>query len=208
MRFRHHPDGLIYIGSLVYPLEQFLIDEPEYSLPDGIIGREYDPLNFHRLFNGTSQLDGGMPWADGDEYLSNEAAYRTAYDSRINALPSLEQAKLKKKVDMLVACRSAIESAVVSDALGENYIYPTTLLDQHNLMGRILEARIFPERTFKFWCASQAGSWARRLHSADQIIEVGDVVLAHVTAQQDKHELKLIQIAAAATVQAVQAISW
>lgn len=31
--FRHHPDGLIYIGDAQTKLYLFLLDEPEYSLP-------------------------------------------------------------------------------------------------------------------------------------------------------------------------------
>jgi len=83
--FKHHPDGLIYIGALVYPLTEFLLDEPAYSLPlepPAIIGREYIPGKQHALFTSDTQLGGVMPWHDGDRYIANEAKYFSNYTQR------------------------------------------------------------------------------------------------------------------------------
>ncbi len=50
MRFQHHPDGVITIDDFAYSLEEFQIDEPNYALPEGYIGREYVPGERHFLF--------------------------------------------------------------------------------------------------------------------------------------------------------------
>lgn len=81
-RFFHHPDGIITIADFSYPLSQFLIDEPAYSLPPGMIGRDYVQGEYHRLTNGRSQFGGPMPWDDGDRYIANAETYRAAYEAR------------------------------------------------------------------------------------------------------------------------------
>lgn len=87
--FKHHPDGLLTIGGLVVPLSWFISQEPEYSLPTGMIGREYAPGR-HFVFDGVSQHDGGE-WSVGDAYLAKEPAYRDAWE----AAARLDQAAVK-----------------------------------------------------------------------------------------------------------------
>ena len=83
--FRHHPDGYIQIGNLLYPLAEFMLDEPNYSIPAGMIGRRYVPGDHHFLFDGTSQYGGDFPWQDGDQYLANEASYTANYNARLSS---------------------------------------------------------------------------------------------------------------------------
>lgn len=86
--FRHHPDGWLQIGGLVLPLDEFLIEEPGYALPAGMIGRIYDPAaGRHALTDGANQSGGPVPWPEGDGYLANEEAYRTNYETRIAPPP-------------------------------------------------------------------------------------------------------------------------
>jgi hypothetical protein len=92
--FLHHPDGFIAIGELHYPLTEFLIDEPAYALPEGLIGRFYEPGVQHWLTDGSMQHAGPLPWAEGDNYLAKEAGYRAAFEARhAPAAPSLEERK-------------------------------------------------------------------------------------------------------------------
>jgi len=80
--FRHHPDGHIKIGSFECSLSAFLLDEPAYSLPIGMIGREYAPGAYHRVFDSENQFAGQMPWPDGDAYLAKEPVYKEAQTLR------------------------------------------------------------------------------------------------------------------------------
>lgn len=59
-----------------------------------------------------------------------------------------------------------------------------------------------------FWCADEAGVWAMRPHTATQIQQVGaEGKAAIVAAIQKKAELEA-EVMAAATIEAVQAITW
>lgn len=86
--FKHFADTIL-VGTLEYPLAEFLIDEPGYpGLPEGAIARVYDPdrsVNALHLgpITARTQVDGGDFAALGDRYLSREAAYRAAYTQRI-----------------------------------------------------------------------------------------------------------------------------
>lgn len=81
--FRHHPDGHIHINGFVLPLSEFLLEEPNYALPEGATGREYDPVSgTHFLFDGRNQWEGPVPWTEGDNYLALENMYRTNRENR------------------------------------------------------------------------------------------------------------------------------
>ncbi len=80
--FRHHPDGTIHIDDFSESLEEFLLDEPAYSLPGGCVGRVYSPDYFHRLSTGDTVTDGPFPWPDGDNYIAKKEQYRASYNVR------------------------------------------------------------------------------------------------------------------------------
>jgi hypothetical protein len=83
--FRHHPDGLIYLGNLELPLEFFVSQEPGYSLPAGAIERSYTQGDRHVLFDRANQWAGEMPWVEGDTYLAKTAQYQAAWDAFVEA---------------------------------------------------------------------------------------------------------------------------
>jgi hypothetical protein len=74
--FRHHPDGIIYIGDLALSLADFLLDEPAYALPAGMIARDYVTGVKHTLSDGSSQHAGPLPWSAGAGYLARIEVYR------------------------------------------------------------------------------------------------------------------------------------
>lgn len=80
MSFRHHPDGIIYLGDLQLPLDRWLQLEPTYSLPEGATGREYAPGEKHLLYNGSDQWGGEFPWQEGDRYLASVEYYQAAIE--------------------------------------------------------------------------------------------------------------------------------
>jgi len=67
--FCHLPDDIIEINGEKFELELFLEVEPEYSLPEGIIGRKYDG-NKHLLYTKDNVSLGEMPWEDGERYIN------------------------------------------------------------------------------------------------------------------------------------------
>ncbi len=82
--FLHHPDGYIKIDDFMYPLSEFLIDEPGYGgLPQGAIGHEYVQGVRNSVFNSDSILPvDSEQWADGDTYISKKSTYQAAYAGR------------------------------------------------------------------------------------------------------------------------------
>ena len=76
MRFQHHPDGVITINSFAYALEEFQIDEPDYVLPDGYIGREYVPGDRHVLFTNNRADPQPLAWPEGDGYIAKVELYQ------------------------------------------------------------------------------------------------------------------------------------
>ena len=65
----HHPDGNIIIKGKVIDIATFKKKFPDYTLPEGVIGREFVQGSHHFLFTGSDQLQGEYPWKDGDKYF-------------------------------------------------------------------------------------------------------------------------------------------
>lgn len=77
--FQHHPDGVIVINGVMFPLPFFLLMQPDYSLPEGYIGRIYIPNETHQVFNSVSSLPQPLQWAAGDLYIAHLLHYSLAY---------------------------------------------------------------------------------------------------------------------------------
>jgi hypothetical protein len=124
--------------------------------------------------------------------------------------PSLDQIRAVRRTLMKIACAEAIQVGIVCNALGADHTYPTSLTDQQNLTATVLAAQVngVADEPYMFWCADSNGVWARRPHTAAQILAVGETVRAHVVAQQDRYEAKLAEIDAAAAPETINAISW
>lgn len=75
--FTHDAKDLITVGAFTATLDDFLLLEPSYRLPDGAIWQFYSPGIKHLIGYGLYQRDGGTTWSDGDVYLSNETEYAT-----------------------------------------------------------------------------------------------------------------------------------
>lgn len=79
MRFQHHPGGWITVNDFVCTLEEFLVDEPGYQLPEGYIGREYMPGVKHFLFTATRADPQSLVWLEGDNYLAKVDQYKQRF---------------------------------------------------------------------------------------------------------------------------------
>lgn len=97
MSFRHHPDNIIYINTLQIPLDFFKQLEPNYSLPEGILSREYLPDSYHKLFDERGQWAGEMPWVEGNVYLTKVNQYKTLWDNYQKSLIPLPRPQIDNR---------------------------------------------------------------------------------------------------------------
>lgn len=126
---------------------------------------------------------------------------------------ALEQFKDEKRATtsrIRERCKMAIEGGIDSAVLGEIYRYPTSSTDQFNLNSSVLAAKMYADAggPYKFWCMNESGVWSRAEHTAAQIEAVGLTVMGFVRGLQDKYELKLQEIAMAASIEELRAIQW
>lgn len=159
--------------------------------------------------NMQNYIDASGNMVYGDKPLGGRlptAAEQTAYD--------LAQARAVKIAEMSALATAAAEANfVVINSLGTNinYIYPNKWnKDQHNLMGQCARAINNPTGSFYFICLDPGvnGIWMRRLHTAAQILAIGQVSGAQVEAATLRYETKYNAIMAATTVAAVNAVVW
>ena len=80
--FKHHPDGFIFVGDLTLPLDEFLLEEPGYVLPEGYIGREYAPGERHFLHTDDRADPQPLVWLEGDADVARVEVYRAHYEAR------------------------------------------------------------------------------------------------------------------------------
>lgn len=125
--------------------------------------------------------------------------------------PLLKQPRAAKIAELSGDCRADIYAGFHSTALGADYLYPAKDTDQQNLASSVL-ASLLPGQpvdwTTPFWCADAAGVWAFRPHTAQQIQDVGKDAKARILACMTQNMTLAAQVAAAATLEAVQAIVW
>ena len=88
--FTHDAKDVITIGSFTASLDNFLLLEPSYRLPDGAFWQFYVPGVKHLIGYGLYQRDDGSTWTDGDVYLANEAAYATMQPDTDPDVPEFE----------------------------------------------------------------------------------------------------------------------
>lgn len=124
---------------------------------------------------------------------------------------TLEQARQYKLATLSQACQHAIYEGFTSDALGSNHAYPADDKSQFNLTASVTDSLLpnLPANwTTPLMCADSSGVWAMRPHTAAQIQQAGSDGKAFVLKNLQQNESLAAQVAAAATVAAVQAIVW
>ena len=75
--FIHDAQDRITVGAYHATLDDFLLIEPSYRLPDGALFQLYVPGDKHLVNYGIYQRDEGASWTDGDAYLALESYYST-----------------------------------------------------------------------------------------------------------------------------------
>lgn len=126
-------------------------------------------------------------------------------------IPSLDEQKNLKIVELTNNCKDAITGGYTSNALGSAFTYPSQPTDQANMVASVTDSllpNLASNWTTKFWCADSNGTWAFRAHTAGEIQQAGQDGKAFVQAQQEKLESLTQQVNAATTKKAVAAITW
>lgn len=150
--------------------------------------------------------------SDGTEHTIDEINVSPPADALDAAPPpTLDTLKGARVAALYAACQAGIIGGHPSDALGATHTYPSASTDQINLTAavtRSLMPGLAADWTIDFWCADDAGAWARRAHTAAQIQQVGDDVVAAISAAQTKLDTLVAQVNAAADQASVEAVAW
>jgi len=111
-----------------------------------------------------------------------------------------------KLQDINQACEAAITAGFTSEALGAPHFYSSQLDDQLNLTGAVLRGLDMP-----YACRDEQGVKEFRLHTAEQLRQVGDdFTLYKLQLLQHANELKqqLDTALEAGDLDALEAITW
>jgi hypothetical protein len=163
------------------------------------------PLRNHRIENALDIATGQIvvkpprpnPWSQWDW-----ATHTWGLD--------LESARRDKAGAIESACKAAILSGFKSTALGPEHHYPAKMTDQQNLASSVL-ASLLPipaDWLTPFWCADGSEVWEFRLHTAQQIQQVGQDAKLAVLAAMTRNEQLQAQISAATTLDELEDIIW
>lgn len=132
------------------------------------------------------------------------------YSPRVQAV-DFDLARAQKSTAISCACKTHILAGFESSALGAAYHYPAKTTDQQNLASSVL-ASLLPglptHWTTPFWCADTSGEWAFRPHTVAQIQQVGQDAKAAILWAMAKNEQLQAAIAAATTLDDLEAITW
>lgn len=153
-------------------------------------------------------LAGEFPWPDfipGNPYSELDTGLIVENGS-VRAKTILEMQREFAIARMNLACGQSIIAGFLSSALGTPHTYPSDRDSQANLQGQVARSQIIPSAApFRFMCMDSGGVWARREHSADQIVQVGEALGEWVISRLDRRDAKLIEIAASSNPDSV---SW
>ncbi len=157
---------------------------------------------------------GGDPadccYSDGALQVS-DSINADALKAAIAAVDPLDSPRAAKRAELDAACTAQIYTGFTSDALGAAYHYPAQDKDQQNLTASVVESTLpnLPaDWTTPFWCADANGVWALRPHTVAQIQQAGRDGKAVIVAAITQNGTLQKQVAAADTIEAIQAIVW
>lgn len=123
----------------------------------------------------------------------------------------LQEHKGSKVAALSAACRSAITSGFESNALGEAHLYPSRETDQLNLAGGVADSLLSGGGdgwSTPFWCANQAGDWAMRMHTAEQIQQLGREAKARIVSLMQRNALLAEKVQQANSKAEVDQFEW
>lgn len=118
--------------------------------------------------------------------------------------------KNNKIAELRAACNATMISGYASSALGTPHTYPSTQLDQQNMIASVTASLLPtpPGWSTPFWCVDANGVWALTLHTVQQIQQAGLDGKAFIVSCQQKLLSLSTQTLMANTADAVAAIVW
>lgn len=124
---------------------------------------------------------------------------------------TLDDLKAEKSGALDLACREQILAGYESSALGSPHHYPAKDRDQSNMVASVTSS-MYPnlpaDWMTPFWCSDSGGTWAYLPHTAAQIQQAGADGKAAILAALSKNAVLQAQLAAATTVEEVEAVRW
>ena len=123
----------------------------------------------------------------------------------------LVAARSTKVQEITSACRASILAGFDSAALGETHHYPAKETDQINLSGSILDSLLTglpADWKTPFWCSDASGIWEFRLHTAEQIQQVGRDGKTAILVAIGKNEQLQARINLASSIKELNQIIW
>lgn len=135
-----------------------------------------------------------------------DAIVQALYDS----YDYIQDYRLKRHQVLAQECRARIEMGIDSDITGTMYHYPTTELDQHNLMGTTIKSQIGGAglEPYLFSGRGPDGVWIRAPHTASEIQALGVLVATHVLDHILTLDALRLAVTQANTIEAINAVVW
>jgi len=167
--------------------------------------------------NGVLDTENGMsiPNATGNRHWSEYLQWKLGNDANGTPLAgtpgvqapdsqyTLAELRTNKKLELKSACSADLESGFVSDALGTDYTYESTLKDQTNISGAA-QAGI----TVDFTVIDGADNKLRVSHNTTQMNQVFSDGVAIMQTKKNTLYVLLGNVDSAADEAAVAAIVW
>ncbi len=167
------------------------------------------------------------PWAFEDDVIVDNSggvySFKTASGTELSSIPSTlqpytppaptkSQQLLSARESAVNAVNSACQAQIIggftSSALGDARTYPSTDVDQRNLLSAAMasQGQDSPWATL-LWCES-GGVWSFASHTAAQVQQVNADFLAFRVGAQQKCMSLVAEIEAAADAETVEKIVW
>lgn len=120
------------------------------------------------------------------------------------AVANFAAAKLQKIGKLKQDCTNAIQAGFVSNALGENHTYDSTLpQDQTNLLGAKMAGV-----DMGFTCTDSTGYKSQKFHTVAQLAQVYQAGMVHLQTQKARFYARKLAVEQAQTIEAIDAVVW
>lgn len=144
----------------------------------------YEIRNAHGAVVNLVEWDGVSPFDPGEGLTLHECVAPEPSPEElaiVAATIEIDKRRAALIADIQAKCAKLIEGGIMSSALGAPHLYPSKFVDQFNLKVNRDNAVESGQPTLHM-CADQAGIWAFRMHTPEQIVQVGNDFTAAIFA--------------------------
>jgi hypothetical protein len=120
----------------------------------------------------------------------------------------IEVAKAEVSKQIRELCRKKVTEGFLSKALGSEFAYPYSLVDQQNINNAVISSMLDADSVTPFWCRDTSGSWVYADHTAVQIQQVSKDGKNHLSKQLVRNAELQTLIEDAKTEKDINAIVW